>query len=141
MNGPAALVPGDIHHRERGQSLITSAAAIAVFLGFLMFAVHVCVNLYANSTVTANAYDAARRVASAQAAGDRQAVADRAGDDLEENLGDLADRIEVLEWTIDGDMVELHIVIENPSFLIFSDADVGLGKIDKRVRVRIEEVQ
>lgn len=141
MTGPAAFVPGDVHHPERGQSLITSAAAIAVFLGFLMFAVHVCVNLYANSTVTANAYDAARRVASAEAAGDRQAAADRAGDDLEENLGGLADRIELLRWSIDDGFVELHIVIENPSFLIFSDADVGVGKIDKRIRVRLEEVR
>ena len=38
-------------------------------------------------------------------------------------------------------MVELHIVVENPSFLIFSDADVGVGEIDKTVRVRVERVR
>jgi hypothetical protein len=128
--------------RERGQSLITSVAAIAVFLGFLMFGVHVCVNLYANTTVTANAYDAARRVARAEAAdGDRAAAADAAEADLKDNLGRFSDRIRTLDWDISDDVVELHIVVENPSFLIFSDASVGVGEIDKTVRVRVERVR
>jgi hypothetical protein len=134
----AALAP----RRERGQSLITSVAAIAVFLGFLMFAVHICVNLYANTTVTANAYDAARRVARAEVAGgDRGAAAARAEADLKENLGRYSSRIRDIDWTITDDVVELHIVVENPSFLIFTDADVGVGEIDKTVRVRVERVR
>jgi hypothetical protein len=128
--------------RERGQSLITSVAAIAVFLGFLMFAVHICVNLYANTTVTANAYDAARRVARAEAdGGGRAAAADRAEADLRENLGRYSSRIESIDWTLGDDVIELHIVVDNPSFLIFSDADIGVGEIDKTVRVRVEKVR
>jgi hypothetical protein len=126
---------------ERGQSLITSVAAIAVFLGFLMFAVHICVNLYADTTVTANAYDAARRVARSSAAEGRAAAADEAEADLKENLGRYASRIETIEWTLGEDVIELHIVVDNPSFLIFSDADLGVGEIDKTVRVRVERVR
>lgn len=136
----SAPAPPPAH--ERGQSLITSAAAIAVFLGFLMFAVHICVNLYANTTVTANAYDAARRVARAEVAGgSRSAAAAAAEDDLRDNLGRYADRIQELDWSISDDVVELRIVVENPSFLIFSNADVGVGEIDKTVRVRVERVR
>lgn len=137
----AATAP--VPERERGQSLITSAAAIAVFLGFLMFAVHICVNLYADTTVTANAYDAARKVARAvdDDAGDRGALADAAEADLKENLGRYASRIRDLDWTITDDVVELRIRVENPSFLIFSNADLGVGEIDKTVRVRVEEVR
>jgi hypothetical protein len=128
--------------RERGQSLITSVAAIAVFLGFLMFAVHICVNLYANTTVTANAYDAARRVARAEVAdGDRGAAAAAAEADLRDNLGRYSSRIREIDWTLGDDVIELHIVVENPSFLIFSNADVGVGEIDKTVRVRVERVR
>jgi hypothetical protein len=127
---------------ERGQSLVTSVAAIAVFLGFLMFAVHICVNLYADTTVTANAYDAARRVARAEVAdGDRGPAAARAEADLRDNLGRYSSRIRDIDWTLGDDVIELHIVVENPSFLIFTDADLGVGEIDKTVRVRVEKVR
>ncbi|HEV7720773.1 MAG TPA: hypothetical protein VGO60_05795 [Iamia sp.] len=133
-----ALAP----ERERGQSLITSVAAIAVFLGFLMFAVHICVNLYADTTVTATAYDAARRVARAELAdGNREAATVAAEADLKENLGRYSSRIRDIDWDITADVVALHIVVENPSFLIFSDADLGVGEIDKTVRVRVEKVR
>ncbi len=138
------MIPGSAlaPDRERGQSLLTSVAAIAVFLGFLMFAVHICVNLYANTTVTANAYDAARRVARAEVAGgDRGAAAAAAESDLRENLGRYSSRIREIDWTLGDDVIELHIVVDNPSFLIFSDADLGVGEIDKTVRVRVERVR
>lgn len=127
--------------RERGQSLITSVAAIAVFLGFLMFAVHICVNLYANTTVTANAYDAARRVARVSAEDDRGAAAAQAEADLRENLGGYSSRIRELRWTLGEDVISLYIRVENPSFLIFSDADVGVGEVEKTIRVRVEKVR
>lgn len=135
-----------MNDQERGQSLVTSVAAIAVFLGFLMFAVHICVNLYADTTVTANAYDAARRVARAEAAdGDRGAAAARAEADLRDNLGRFASRVEI-DWEITDDVVALHVVADNPSFLVFDDLlgidDIGgVGEIDKTVRVRVERVR
>ncbi len=127
---------------EQGQSLVTSVATIAVFLGFLMVAVHVCVGLYADSTVTAGAYDAARRVARADASDDRTGAARAAEADLRANLGRYAERIEDLDWAISDDVVELHIVVDTPSLLVFGEVGgIGAGRIDRTVRVRVEEVR
>lgn len=132
--------------RDRGQSLVTSVAAIAVFLAFLMFAVHICVNLYADTTVTANAYDAARRVARADVGeGGRAAVAVQAEADLRRNLGRYSSRIRDIDWDITADVVALSIRVDNPSFLVFDDllggGDGGVGEVRKTVRVRVERVR
>lgn len=126
--------------REAGQSLVTAVAVIAVFLGFLMFAVHISINLYAESVVTAQAYDAVRHVARA-GADDGPARAE-AEADLRDALGGYSSRIERLEWGgVDGEVVTLRIVATSPSFLIFTDADVGVGSIDRTVSARVERVR
>lgn len=132
--------------RDRGQSLIGTTAALVVFLTFLMFAVHLAVNLYANSTVTARAYDAATQVAGADIDhGDPGAVAaamQAAEADLRTGLGGYSDRIRELDWTgTTDDVVQLRLVVDNPSFLIFSAGGVGVETIDKTVRVRVERVR
>lgn len=48
---------------EAGASPVTSVFGVAVFLGFLLLASQVLLHLYATSTVTAVAFDAARRAA------------------------------------------------------------------------------
>lgn len=138
---PAAGARGDA-----GQSLIGTAAGIAVFLAFLMFAVHLAVNLYAGSTVTAHAYDAATHVAGADIDhGDPGAVAAaqaRAERDLRTALGGYASRIRRLDWSgTTDDVVQLRIVVDNPSFLVFTDVGLGVETIDKTVRVRVERVR
>ena len=50
---------------DRGAGLISTAAGVVVFLVFLLFAVQLLFGLYASSTVTAVANDAAVRAASA----------------------------------------------------------------------------
>jgi len=97
-------------------------AVIAVFLGFLMFAVHITINLYAESVVTAQAYDAVRHVARAGAdAGPARADAEA---DLRDALGGYSSRIERLEWGgVEGEVVTLRVVATSPSFLVFTDAD------------------
>ena len=52
-----------------GESGISVVFGVAVFLGFLLFAAQVLLHLYATSTVTAVAFDAARRAAAASADG------------------------------------------------------------------------
>lgn len=46
---------------EDGGSPVTSVFGVAIFLGFLLLATQVLVHLYATSTVTAVAFDEARR--------------------------------------------------------------------------------
>lgn len=129
-----------------GQSLVGSLAAVAVFLGFLFFAVHLVISLYATSSVTGQAYDAARRVAAsdidhddpgAVAAAQRRAEADLRG-----SLGDYSERIESLDWSgSTADVVRLRVRAQNPSFLVFATAPLGVEQIDRTVQVRVEEVR
>lgn len=131
---------------DRGQSLIGTTAALVVFLTFLMFAVHLAVNLYANSTVTARAYDAATQVAGADIDhGDPGAVraAMRSAEaDVRAGLGGYSSRIREFDWSgTSADAVQLRLVVDNPSFLIFSSGGVGVETIDRTVRVRVERVR
>lgn len=48
---------------EAGSSPVTSVFGVAIFLGFLLLASQVLLHLYATSTITAVAFDAARRAA------------------------------------------------------------------------------
>ena len=50
---------------ESGDSGISAVFGVALFLGFLLLASQVLLHLYATSTVTAVAFDAARRAAAA----------------------------------------------------------------------------
>jgi hypothetical protein len=46
---------------ESGASSVASVFGVAIFLGFMLFSTQVLVHLYASSTVTAVAFDTARR--------------------------------------------------------------------------------
>ena len=48
---------------EHGSGMVSSVVGVTAFLALLMFAVQLALNLYATSTVTAAAFDAARIVA------------------------------------------------------------------------------
>lgn len=48
-------------HAQEGSGPITSVFSVGIFLGFLLLASQVLVHLYATSTVTAVAFDEARR--------------------------------------------------------------------------------
>lgn len=132
--------------REAGQTLVSSVAAVAVFLGFLFFAVHLVISLYATTSVTGEAYSAARKVASADidhgdpgevARAQRQAEADLRG-----SMGGYSERIESLDWSDStADVVSLHIRAQNPSFLVFATAPLGVEQIDRTVEVRVERVR
>ena len=112
-----------------------------MFLVLLLFAVHLVLNLYATSVVTAVAFDAARVVAGAsgdEATAERQARALLDGYDA----ADLS-----FEWrytSVDGDaepdVVELRVVARHPTTLLPS-AVVPYREVDRTVRVRVERVR
>jgi hypothetical protein len=127
---------------EAGAGLLGTLLGVTVFLTLLLFAVHVVMNLYAASTVTAVAFDAAREVAGAdggpaveQAAEARaRAVLGRAGS---------ADRLR-LAWaypSTDGDgepdVVELRVRAESPSTFL-PGVSLPLASVDRTIRVRLE---
>src|SRR5690606_35831396 len=81
--------------RDRGAGLISSAAGVLVFLLFLTMAVQLLYGLYAASTVTAVANDAAQRAAEAGAPPVAQVEADARA--LLGRIGDTA----TFEWSLD----------------------------------------
>lgn len=107
-----------------------------VFLGLLLFAVQALYNLYATSVVTSVAYDAARRVASAQ--GGPQSVG-RAEASARQALGGYGQRV-TFDWTAtDGDVVVLRVQARNPSLVLPALAGpIAFGEVDRTVRVRVE---
>lgn len=130
---------------ERGTGLIGSAAGVAAFVLFLLFAVQLIVNLYATSTVTAAGYDAARSVASASVDhSDPQAVVG-AQQEAERHLRDLLGamgRGAELSWSSDGDQIRLHLMVDSPGIIPSSVRDTtGLRRIDRTFVVRIEQTR
>jgi len=127
---------------DRGAGLISTAAGVVVFLMFLLFAVQLLYGLYASSTITAVAHDAAQRAASSAAP---LAVIEA---EARSTLGRIGEEA-TFTWRIDDadadgvdDTVVLQVVADPPRFVPRSlGAGVGLGPVDRTVRVRMEAAQ
>lgn len=128
---------------QRGVGLLSSAAGILVFLVFLLFAVQLLFGLYATSTITAVANDAALRAAAQEAPGVAAIEAD-----ARRMLGRIGDEAS-FEWSTednDGDGVDDTVVLEvvaHPPRLIPRSIGGALGMDDVRrtVRARREAFQ
>ena len=132
-------------HEEDGTGLIGSAAGVAAFLLFLLFAVQLIANLYATSTVTAAGYDAARSVASASVDHDDPQSVASAQREAERHLRDLLGtmgRTAELSWSSDGEQIRLRLVVDSPGIIPSSVRDTtGLRRIDRTFVVRIEQTR
>lgn len=121
--------------------MVGAVAAVAVFLAFLFFAVQLVINLYATTTVTGLAYDAARRVAAAPVTGRTAKTQSEAGQDLRDALGDYGRNVD-LDWSESTPgVVRLHVTAPNPNFLIFGGVPVGFDTVDRTIEVRRETVR
>ena len=127
---------------ERGAGLLSTAAGVVVFLVFLLFAVQLLFGLYASSTVTAVANDAATRAASADAP--PLAIIEA---EARNNLGEVGESA-TFQWDLDDsdsdgamDTVVLEVVARPPRFIPPSvGGSIGLDEIRRVVRVRAEQV-
>jgi hypothetical protein len=130
---------------EAGTGLIGSIVGVTVFLVLLLFAVHLVLNLYGASVVTAAAFDAARLraggagVAASEAEAERQAL---------ELLGGYADdgRLQ-LSWSYpdtdgdgESDVVMLRIVASHPTDLL-AGVRFPFQDIDRTISVRMERLR
>jgi hypothetical protein len=128
--------------RDRGSGLISTALGVLVFLFFLLFAVQLLFALYATSTVTAVANDAAQRAAARSAP--PLAILES---EARANLGRIGNET-AFDWSrddADGDGVDdtvvLRVIAAPPRFVPRSiGGAVGLGEIERTVRVRLEQV-
>ncbi|MGK2947097.1 MAG: hypothetical protein ACSLFP_00855 [Acidimicrobiales bacterium] len=126
---------------DRGAGLISTAAGVVVFLIFLLFAVQLLFGLYATSTVTAVAHDAAQRAATSGAPPLAQIESE-----ARRNLGQVGSSA-VFTWgsdDTDGDGVDdtvvLEVIARPPRFVPPSiGGAAGLAEIRRVVRVRYEQ--
>jgi len=131
---------------ERGAGLVGLLGGFVVFLAFLLFAVQLLVHLYATTLVTAAAHDAAGRVAGAAVDHQDPVAVAGARADAEQgaraDLGGFADEVHI-DWSgSDADTVVLHVRARPPRVMLGGLADdVGLGEIDRTVRVRVERAR
>ena len=118
--------------------MVSSVVGVTAFLALLMFAVQLALNLYATSTVTAAAFDAARIVAGADGGAAAEAAA-------EAHLHGLLDGQSVeLQWdyrdtdTEPGvDVVALRVETDNPTHLLRS-MPIPFQHVVRTVTVRME---
>jgi len=116
-----------------------------VFLVLLLFAVHLVLNLYGASVVTAAAFDAARLRAGGAGGAASEAEAERQALEL---LGGYVDggRLQ-LSWSYpdtdgdgESDVVRLRIVASHPTDL-FSGVRFPFQNIDRTISVRMERLR
>lgn len=119
---------------ERGAGLVSTLGGVTMFLGLLLFAVHLVLNLYGTSTVTAVAFDAARIAAGSD--GD-EAAAEAYARRL---LGGYVERGALeLDWSAsDADHVRLRVVAEHPTADLLPLLDLPFDVTDRTVVVRRE---
>jgi len=145
-------MPNEPQDRECGAGLIGTSAALLVFLLMMLAAVQILFNLYATSLVTAAAYDAARQVASIDAASDRCAAvpaaeaafvlavpAAEAAFVL--SLGDYGSaRHARLQWTCNHPhTVTVRVIAKHPSVLPRRLLGLAsLGNLDRTIEIRSE---
>lgn len=130
---------------ERGTGLIGSIVGVTVFLVLLLFAVHLILNLYGTSVVTAAAFDAARLRAGGGGAAVSEADAER---QVLELLGGYRDGGRLrLTWSYpdtdgdgEADVVALRIVATHPTDLL-AGVRFPFQDVDRTISVRMERLR
>ncbi len=130
---------------EDGSGLVGSITGVTVFLSLLFLAVHLVLNLYATSTVTAVSFDAARLVAGkggspaaeAYAEGHARRMLDRYE---EEGSLQFSWRYPNTDGDSEPDRVELRVVAMHPTNLL-GNVSMPYQHIDRTLVVRMERVR
>jgi hypothetical protein len=130
---------------DLGAGLISTIAGLLVFLALLLFATQTLIALYARSATTSAAYEGARLVAGARTPHDVSPIPDearsRAESTIRSQLGSFGNRIE-LDWsTSTWETIALTVRARPPSFLWDSLRGSGAPRIERTVRVRVEQLQ
>lgn len=123
---------------EHGSSAITSVFGVLIFLALLMLATQVLVHLYATSTVSAVAFDTARRAAAEGASCASIDAATRA----RQALGGYGQRVDEPVCTTEGGATVVTISGPTPARMVDAfGGGLGLDRIERTARVRTEEFQ
>lgn len=118
---------------ERGTAIVGTLVGFLIFMILLLLGVQTLVHLYATSSVTAAADEAAQQVATAGGSPGQVPAAEAAARSELGRFGAEHTRFDWLE--VDGNQVVLRVTATSPSLLPVSD---GLDRISRTVRVRTE---
>lgn len=135
---------GDVVSQETGSGLVGSIAGVTVFLSLLFLAAHLVINLYATSTITAVAFDAARTAAANGGGPLAEARAEtRARQMLSRYTKDGSLRF---EWSYpkakdaDADRVALRVIARHPTRLLRA-VPMPYQNVDRTLVVRMERLR
>lgn len=133
--------PGD----EEGSGLIGSITGVTVFLVLLFLAVHLVLNLYATSTVTAVGFDAARLVAGRGGGPDAEAYAEGQARHMLDRYASAGSLRFIWSYPdTDGDpepdRVELRVIADHPTNLL-AVVPMPYQHVDRTLAVRMERVR
>ncbi len=130
---------------EEGAGAIGSVVGVTVFLVLLLFAVHLVLNLYGTSVVTAAAFDAARLRAGSAGAMASEFDAERHAVQLLAGYRE-GDALR-MTWAYpdtdadgEADVVALRVVAEHPTNLAAA-VRFPFQRLDRTVVVRLERVR
>ena len=118
--------------------MVSSVVGVTAFLALLMFAVQLALNLYATSTLTAAAFDAARIVAGADGGVTAEADAETRLQSL------LGGQTVAMDWEYrdtdaepGADVVALRVEVENPTRMLRA-MPIPFQHVVRTVTVRME---
>jgi hypothetical protein len=109
---------------------------VTIFLVLLFYAVQLALNLYATSTVTAVAFDAARHVAGSDGGPSSTAAAEAHARSILDEYESRGGTLEFAWDTSRDDVVLLEVTAERPS--LFARLSVPFQRVHRTVRVRWE---
>ncbi len=130
---------------ERGSGLFGTCFGIMFFLGFLLMAAQITLGLYARSVVTSAALDSGRIMAAAAGPngmvepGELAAAQTEAVSRIQSLLGPYA-TFEVRSVDQAASVVEVAVSAPRPR-LLWGGGTLGSDRIERRVRVRLEQLQ
>lgn len=126
---------------DDGVGVLGTVIGMLMFLVSLLFAAQILLGLYTTSLVTAAAFDAAKLAAGAGARADVEGARAAAEATARRLLGPTGQRAR-FTWSDDADSVVLRVQAPRPSLLGERVVGpIGLGDIDRTVRVRIERLR
>lgn len=128
--------------QERGNGLLSSAIGLAIVVALIGFAVNVTLGLWTRTTVDSVAYDAARRVATADASdpADAAAIEVAAIADARRLLGDYGSKVQ-MEFVHGGDPDKVVLHIRAPGVSLLPKLIRGgpiVAEIDRQLVIRRE---
>jgi hypothetical protein len=119
---------------DRGTALVGTLVGFAIVMVLLMFAAQFLIRLYATSSLTSAAFEAARQVA--ETPGDQQSAVGLAQQGAEQRLGGFGAEHTRFRWLeVDGEQVVLQVTAQSPGFLPLPPS---FRRIDRTVTVRTE---